>query len=495
MCTKHEKWIGIGLGLCVLLSMLLFFERAHPLVILDSDDWGYLAVSRLAVPAAKFWNPARVFPEILEPYAAGLGALLFSRLGFIESVTAMNGLVLSLFITAYVLAFYRLLQRRLRLPAGPAALLSLLFLLMHFFLFRRELSGNCHLFSANDVTCVYFYVIPGLLNYTLVFLLAGSTLRERFWEKKDLVRKGFLVLAVYLAIFSNLYESIVLASFCGVGLLAGLIGYFRTPRESRSGRQLIERQLFNLTVLLLWFVSLAFESLGGRAGAVRGGSLAGSLQALPTYFGGMSRLFLLFAAGALAALALTALLRKKAAQDTDAFRSLFASLLPTAALTLCFLILLSSRVNSAYILRHDAMFAFSAAMVLLPLLALAELVRRFPRAAILLPLLLVVVYSGTNSSQRTFLDSNDIRASAQLCTALDNAILEQVLDAERSGQTEARVLVPDFGGGNWPLSSTMGPWVAASLYKHGLTETLMEIQIVPDPAMNARFHVLEAPGN
>ncbi len=494
MRTKQEKWIRIGLGLCVLLSMLLFFEKAHPLVILDSDDWGYLALSRFAVPATRFWNPARIFPEILEPYAAGLGVLLFSGLGFIESVTVMNGLVLSLFITAYVLAFYRLLRRRLRLPAAPAALLSLLFLLMHFFLFRRELTGNYHLFSANDVTCVYFYVIPALLNYTLVMLLAGDTIRERFWEKEGLTRKGFLALAVYLAIFSNLYESIILASFCGVGLLAGLIGYLRTPKGSRSGKQLIKQQLFNFAVLLLWFVSLVFESRGGRAGDVYGGSLAGSLHALPGYFGGMSRLYLLFAVITLAALVLAELLQKNAARDAAPFRALFAPLLLSAALTLCFLVLLSSRVNSAYVLRHDAMLAFSAALILLPLLALAELVRRFPRATLLLPLMLVIIYSGTNSSRRTFLDSNDIQASAQLCTALDNAILEQVLAAERAGQTQVQVLVPDFGGSNWPLTDTMGHFVAASLHKYGLTETLMEIRIVPDQIMNAQFHVPEPPG-
>ena len=66
MKDRKRNLAGLALSFAVLLAMLFFFEKAHPLVILDADDWAYLSVSRIAVPAEKFWNPARIFPEILE---------------------------------------------------------------------------------------------------------------------------------------------------------------------------------------------------------------------------------------------------------------------------------------------------------------------------------------------------------------------------------------------------------------------------------------------
>ena len=124
MKIKREHYIAAVLFAAVLLSMLLFFERAHPLVILDADDWTYISESRAALPSRRFWNPARILPEILMPWAAGLGVLLFKGAGYIRAITLMNGLVLSLFITGYVLAFYRLLVGRLALGRGKAAVLA-----------------------------------------------------------------------------------------------------------------------------------------------------------------------------------------------------------------------------------------------------------------------------------------------------------------------------------------------------------------------------------
>ena len=135
MNRKKEKWIGAGLCLTVFLSMLLFFEIAHPLVILDADDWTYISQSRIALPVSRFWNPARILPEILMPYASGLGLLLFGGLGYIRAITVMNGLVLSMFITGYVWAFYRLLTDNLRLAAGRSGLLALLFLLLSYYIY------------------------------------------------------------------------------------------------------------------------------------------------------------------------------------------------------------------------------------------------------------------------------------------------------------------------------------------------------------------------
>lgn len=494
MNVKREKWIGAGLCLAVFLSMLLFFEVAHPLVILDADDWTYISQSRIALPVTRFWNPARILPETLMPYASELGVLLFGRLGYIRAITAMNGLVLSLFVCFYIRAFFRLLTDVLELEPGRSALLALLFLLLHFSIFRTAPDQNRYLFWSKDVTCVYYYVIPALLNCGLVMTLARTGLHRRFWEKKELAQKSLLVLASYLAIFSNLFESAILAIWCGVELLLALVRERKRLRSAAFWRE----QSFSLAVVLLWLISVWFEGSGGR-GAVGGSlpfgmALGESFHTALSFLGGIYVLVLLLMGAALAALLLARLLRLLKAPERALCRTLLLPLVGLGALTLLFEILLCAKVAPAYAGRSDVMFGVCFVLLAFTVLAIALLLRRWERLLVLLPLLLLVLYSVTDTQSRTFADSNDILAPAKVCTALDQNILDQVLAAEAAGEEQVTVHVFVSGSDdNWPHSVYLGDRVAASLYKHGLTSRLMEIEILPDPQVNQSFHVLEEP--
>ena len=63
-----------------------------------------------------------------------------------------------------------------------------------------------------------------------------------------------------------------------------------------------------------------------------------------------------------------------------------------------------------------------------------------------------------------------------------------VLEAQARGESRVTLHVPDYGGGdNWPHAVYLGDRMAASLFKHGLTRELMQIEILPDPALNEQF--------
>lgn len=493
MNRKKEKWIGAGLCLTVFLSMLLFFEIAHPLVILDADDWTYISQSRIALPVSRFWNPARILPEILMPYASGLGLLLFGGLGYIRAITVMNGLVLSMFITGYVWAFYRLLTDNLRLAAGRSGLLALLFLLLHFSLFRSGPEQNIYLFWAKDVTCVYYYVIPALLNCTLVMILSRTGQHRRFWEKRELACKSILLLTVYLAIYSNLFESAVLAIWCGVDLLWALLG--REKGKLRSG-SFWREQSFSLAVVLLWLLSIWFEGRGERGNAGGAGpfsaAIGESFRTALSFWGGAYRLALLLILAAAAALLLSLIFRLLGEEARTACIRLLLPLLTMGMVTLLFEILLCAKVDPSYGKRSDVMFGVCFAMLALAVLAMGLLLKRWERLLLLLPLLLLILYSATDTRLKTFADSNDILAPADVCMALDQNILDQVLEAEARGENCVTIHVFVSGAGdNWPHSVYLGDRVAASLYKHGQTGRLMEIRVLPDLQVNEAFHVLE----
>ena len=488
MAAKKEKWIRAALVILVFAAMLLFFERAHPLVILDADDWTYISASRAAVPSRRFWNPARIFPELLMPYASNLAVLLFRPLGFVSSITVMNGLVLSLFITWYVLSFHTLLVRKLELREDASALLSLLFLLFHFLIFRLETSNNDYLFRARDVTCVYYYIIPGLLNCGLVMRLTATGEHRRFPDKDRPFRSGLLAVAAYLAIFSNLFGSVFLAAYCGLDFLYAC---FRRKKEDR--RLFFRSQAFNLGVLLLWILSAFMEG---------GGERAESANTMPFLFSArlclrsflmqgraMNHVFLLLTAAGLASGVFLAVRARK--EERVGFPSLFLRCFLLFVLCAAFEILLCAKVRITYMMRSDALFVVYSAFLTLLTLSLAELVRKKEILIAGLPLLLIVVFSVTDTGMRTFMESNDLYAPAWVCTALDNDIIDQVLEAERAGKEEVTVCVIDSGSeDNWPQALYMGPRIAASLYEHGLTEKLMTIRLVRDMAVNERLHVM-----
>lgn len=494
MKDRKKKLLGLGLCFTVLPAMLLFFEIAHPLVVLDADDWTYISQSRMALPSTGFWNPARILPEVLMPYASALGVMLFRPLGYIPSITAMNGLVLSLFITAYVYAFFRLLTDTLDLGPARAAGLALVFLLLHFTIFRTQAAQNQYLFWAKDLTCVYYYVIPALLNCSLVMTLARTGLHRRLWERGELASKSLLLLFAYLAVFSNLFESAILACWCALELLAALL---RKPRR-RPDRAFWKEQSFSLALLLLWLLSVWFESRGGRGAASSarpyGEALGESFRQAGSFFGGVYLLVLLLCGAVFAALLAALLLRVFSREERSPLRGLLLPLLLMGLLILLFEILLCGKVDPAYARRSDVMFGPCFVLLALTILTLGLLLRRFEKLALLLPLLFLILFSATDTWSRTFLDSNDILAPAELCTALDETLVEQVLAAQDRGETSVTLHVPDYcGGDNWPHASYLGGRMAASLYKHGQTRELMEIRILPDRALNEQFGILVDP--
>ncbi len=59
---KPAEYIFFGI---MLLSLILFFTEAHPLVVYDGDDWSQISYRRAAIPQWGGWNPIKVFPETL----------------------------------------------------------------------------------------------------------------------------------------------------------------------------------------------------------------------------------------------------------------------------------------------------------------------------------------------------------------------------------------------------------------------------------------------
>jgi len=142
---------------------------------------------------------------------------------YVFSLTLITAVIVSALIIWYVVLVQLNMKKFFQLSHRTAWLLGLLFLLFHFIVFSHKDTPIPFLFNVENFTCVYFYLIPALLNSIVVLLILNTfyniecgRMIADFFSRANY---ELLFLAVYLAIFSNLFQNIILISFVSVILL------------------------------------------------------------------------------------------------------------------------------------------------------------------------------------------------------------------------------------------------------------------------------------
>ena len=496
MEKKHQKLPYAAFFLLIFGFLFLWFSQVHPLIPFDGDDWTYLSYVRMATPIWGDWNPAKVFPEVLYPFFSTIAAFALAPLtgDYIDAQTLMHAVVVSAAITGYLWCFAHLMRRVFSCSRVTAGVYTVLFLALHFLVFRTAHENNVHLLHCVSLNCYYNYLLPMLLNASAVMLLLASDKIEVFVKTGRPELRGLFFIVVYLAIFSNLPASGILAAYAGSRVLLALI---------RQGKHLklkpfLEETGFFLGILAIWLVSAVFELSGGRAGAAAGGSILAQLRQtcflLKTVVLERNRLFLGFS-GIVVAAALVCMLMSGGVRSLNGKLAsvLGTFLISTAALTV-YMIVLCAAVGPGKITGSEYLFAIYFHILLLVLLALGYLVERFPRLMLALPLLTVVLISGINTNGNTFAEINTRGLPAERCGELSRYLIEQYQQADQAGQQEMILRLPQFtpdpeNGDNWPYTLVLADRISNTMYNHGLTSRLIDITPVIDPEVNARFHI------
>ena len=472
--------------------LFIWFSRIHPLVAYDGDDWLYLSYARKAIPLWKDWNPSRVLPEVLMPLCGAVAAFVVTPLtgDYIRSVTLVSALVVSGSIVVYLRCFARLMERRFSLSGFSSILLSMLFLALHFLVMRCEDSDNNYLFLCWDLTCYFYYLIPALLNCSLVMWMMAGFDRDLAREG-SLEKKGLFVASVYFAIFSNLPGSVILAVYAGVRLLLALVKDRKSPH---FWKPFFRQNMPELLIVAVWFVSAIFELTGGRALADMGYRLplVQGLKETVYRFCKMvfssNPFFLLFAfLAVIGAIALLAATKAKDNREKEAL-SAAGELILCAILMVAAIVILCVKVDVSYINRSEYVFGVYFYGFLLIFCALAYLLRRCPKLLLALPVVLCILISDINTSKNTFRDANYQGCDSNTCIAIMNDVIDQLRTAQEAGRSETTIHVPvSEPGDNWPMAFYAGNLISSTLYKHGVIPKRMEVTVLPDPDMNRKY--------
>ncbi len=494
-----RKWRAMGLfSVIAFVSLFVFFTRVRPLYVFDLDDWLYIYYNRHGFPDITEWNPARVLPETFMPLVSYIGAYLIYPLtgDYIQALCCAYGFVTALMITLYVLAAAYAVRKRFGTGDGVLAILSALFLLGHFLPFLVSDTGNKHLFYAYDVTCIFYYILSALLNY---MLCCWFLTRENRAGEQSLLGRGVVILLVYLAILSNLFTSIVLMALFGIELLLALIGDVRAHHKASGkwiSRALIKdyvgRHYPRIGAILFWLLSMVFEISGERAAiAPSGMDLYGAVRAFLDSLRGLNPVFV----GSVLAVNLGALglgLYRFRKEREGKFLYWQLEMACCMILSVVYLILVSAKVNPGYIARSDVMISWMGFGMFMTLLSLAYLVKNLPKIQLVLPLLLFVLFFEVVTAYPAFANHFEFGGGAVTAKAIMDDMVDQVLEAEEAGENRVEVRIPASLVGTWPLDVPhMSDRLPKALYYHNMTQTHMQVTIVPDPEKDVQFSIGE----
>ena len=503
MENKQWKWCWqeIFFFVSIFIVVFSFFTVAHPLVPYDGDDWQGLSLMRKAVPSLSTYNPIKVLPETLFPLVGTFSAnIIFPLIGdYIYSVIIVSAMVFTLLVCAYLYQFYKFAKDVFSLNLPNAIFITALFFIFHFALFYSKNSTTIYLLGTHDLTCLYHYVIPAVVNISLVLYLARydfmplaygeksiSLCKQKMLSSRSNFSWSCLIFVVYLAIFSNILSSIILASYVSSILLLRLL----QKQASKQGyKMFVKDNLFYIGILLIWLISLFFEAHGGRAHAI-----GHSVFSLPIVEAGkhfwailskISKEYILFTFILIIG---TLLINYK--EKTNVYFTLFKIYILTSIISLPYLLLICAKASPGYMGRSDVFISFIIWTLLLSCFSLAYLVKYTPKISIVLPIValyFIIEAIGGNSFQPNVV-SNGI--SEKECIAVDREIIQQLQEADRNGKSEVILRVPKGDNrDNWPHPLYMGNVLSRTMYKHGLISKQLKITIQPDLDMNKKYHI------
>ena len=477
---KPAEYIFFGV---MLMSLILFFTEGHPLVVYDGDDWSQISYRRAAIPQWEGWNPIKVFPETFLPMSGFLAAYVVRPLvqDYIFSITLTCAFVVSLFITAYFIMLYRIAREKLGcdLYTGLSSVMAMF--VLHFLIFRSSVGNSTFMFYSNNLTCYYHYVIPAVFNSIMVmYLYVNDNFKSITMTS---FKAGWMIFAVYLAIFSNLYSSIILTSY------AALILIRRLKKESTGIKFKTffhENKIFSY-ILLVWLISLLFEVNGGRASdfpvSLFELPIGETLGALGAKLATMNRVFLGYII--LSLIMLLRLYKNQKIQETS-HSEILALALQNFFVILIYTLLLAARTRPAYISSDDVLIGMFFYFFFILFYITAVYLKSFPGIKKALPLLLFILLLQLYDV-RQYRPSTTNYMDPKKCVEIDKDLISQIQAAEAEGKKEMDLLVPKGREqDNWPHPYYFGDDICKTLRIHGLINSNIKITIKPDASKNLK---------
>lgn len=479
----------------VFIGITIFFTCVHPVILYDADDWYNISYMRnVALPKWGAWNPIKVLPETLMPLCGLASAYLVTPIlgDYLQAVTLVTAVVISVAVTVYTGIFFSLIRKAFSLSGGQAAAISLMFLMFHFLIFKSHNFDNPYLFQAINLTCCYHYVIPGLLNASLVMYFIYLELESGDFSSISIASRPFLLLAVYFAIFSNILISIILISWLASTLLIKLFGM-----KGKKDRLLsvYRDNMPMLWIIAVWLVSLLFEANGGRAHQIGHGitwaSLMDTVTLITAFVHTNSKGLLIFITAFALFTGGAAFLKRRSSErrEDDIYRGLMCRCVIASMVWLIYLVAVSTKAGAAYVVEPGVPLGIFFFLFIVAMGAAAYITARWSRGYPVMLLLSFCILCRTLDAGYPLMNSNYENLTADVCVAVDRDIMAQIIANQHEEHLVATVPVGNKEG-NWPHPEDFAKRMAVTLYRHGqILHMPKDIESHPDSGMNEKHRI------
>lgn len=381
--NKRERIVTVAFWLLVFAGLSVFFQKYHPLSIYDTDDWTYVKFVRrngVILPSTKEFNPIKVLPENMTAVAGFFGAYVVKLFcgDYVRSLEISYGLFLCATITVYFVMIITVIDRKFSPGIYRKLILAVFIIFVHFIPFLVSDVNNVHYFYESDSNGIYNNTIPALIN---VIAICFSIIYEDEISESDFKKHRFLIAfyigLIYLAINSNLFSNIMIASYA----LAKLVQYYA---ESHKLSEMVHKGKYCIFIIIMWCGSLIFEYNGGRAKQVGQDRLdiSGAITQLLRNILRMNKCYL---AGMLILLCVSViLLIKKSAESPvigidDPCRKEYSKLVPVFALNsrivTIYNILLAAKTDKGYLTRTSVNLSCCFGLMMISYIVIALLIK------------------------------------------------------------------------------------------------------------------------
>ena len=410
-------------GALIFAAMFVFFSQVHPIVLYDGDDWNVISDARVGLPKWGGWNPIKVLPETFFPICGYFAAYVVNPIigDYLTAFTISAALTVSIFIAAYVVLFIMFAEKILKLDKLSANFFGIIFLLLHFAIFlKHNTQDNFYLFYTTDADCYFNYVLPDILNAALVLFMIRVDVMKNFFER---VTPSAMILffALYLGIFSNIFSSCVPAIFIFIELINRV-----EWKNFKLGKFFAENKTLFM-ILIFWLISLLFEANGGRARGIEHEESYFSLVAdsaekiiQSLLFDNHSLALMIFAA-----VTIIFIFARRTDDDIKNFWQVIKKFLLCLPLWTAYMILVAAKVDVDYALRPDVQFGFFFFVFVIFLAALSFWIKKFPRAAFIIPILCFALFTWIFSGKRTLCPSTVNHVPEKICVEVSRHIVKK----------------------------------------------------------------------
>ena len=408
---------------------------------------------------------------------------------YIGSMCLAFAIVLGLLLAVYFVSIFAILRKFLKCRIATALFVLFGVILLHFLPMG---SGNTatYMFYSGNVTCIFYYTISGVWGAILVFY-AIQRKDKLFSIKDNKLLAGAVVLWIYFAINSDLFHSIIAPVYGGVVILVALVDCIVKSKKSWTSSVIyvVKKYVAWLIIIIMWLGSCWFEINGGRSASMKNDTpytellkttVVMFIDSLKTFNKIWVYLLLLtIIAGAL--VLLCRYITKTFNDDDREFAQLAMKLMLSTAIVILYLLLLCAKASPGYISSLNVQFSWMFFAVLLEAVCCTYILKMIPITTAIMPLMLVLLFYSTILDGKVYSETNLAGGvDVSKVKALDEYIVESVVEADKAGDTDIELRVPKYDSGdNWPLATYGGGRISNTLYIHGFTTKRMNIIFVP----------------